>query len=328
MKILIVRFSSIGDIVLTSPVVRCVKEQLGAEVHYLTKASFSSLVNNNPYINKVHLMNSDLNEVIQELRDEKFDLIIDLHNNIRTKILSRKLGISVIRYNKLNIKKWLFTRFKIDLLPDQHLVDRYFESLESLGVQNDGLGLDHFCENYDDLLAQNGLGKGSYHVFAIGGTYATKRLPNEQISTVIKRLKKPCVLIGGGAIDEQNAKEICSFIDTQVINLVGQLDLDQSAYIIRCADTILCHDSGMMHIAAAFLKPMMSIWGNTHPKFGMYPYLPEDHKDLSHRFEVDLSCRPCSKLGHDKCPKGHFNCMKMQNVDEIVKNCNSVQALQ
>src|SRR4051812_16746459 len=118
MKFLIIRFSSIGDIVLTTPVIRCLKQQVAdAEVHYLTKNSFKEIIESNPYVDKLHLLRNDFDGMIDELKKEKFDYIIDLHHNLRTLKVKKALGIPAHSFNKLNLKKWLLTAIKINLLP-------------------------------------------------------------------------------------------------------------------------------------------------------------------------------------------------------------------
>jgi ADP-heptose:LPS heptosyltransferase len=106
---------------------------------------------------------------------------------------------------------------------------------------------------------------------------------------------------------------VANVAGTHVINLCGQLSLAQSASIVGQSARVFTHDTGLMHIAAALRKPIVSIWGSTVPAFGMYPFYP-DGLDLNTTLEVkDLSCRPCSKIGYDKCPKGHFRCMVGQD---------------
>ena len=150
-KILIIRFSSIGDIVLTSPVIRCLKLQTGSEIHYLTKQPFVALLKNNPHVSKVFAIDKSVGEVLPALRREKYDYIIDLHHNLRTFILKWRLPfVKSYAFKKLNFEKWLLTNFKINRLPKTHIVDRYLETVKSLGVKNDGQGLDFFLP--EDLL--------------------------------------------------------------------------------------------------------------------------------------------------------------------------------
>ncbi len=143
-KILIIRFSSIGDIVLTTPLIRCVKKQLNCELHYLTKKQFSSILENNPYIDKLYTYSNNLNALIPELKSENYDYIIDLHNNIRSHLVKFRLFKAGSNVNKLNLKKWLLVRFKVNLLPKIHIVERYFNAAKKLKVTNDGQGLDYF----------------------------------------------------------------------------------------------------------------------------------------------------------------------------------------
>ena len=329
MKILIIRFSSIGDIVLTSPVIRCVKEQLkNAELHFLTKAKFQGLLAANPHISKIHCLNNSLKEVLAELEEEQFDLVIDLHKSLRSRAIVRKLKLQTYSFKKLNIKKWLFTKFKLNKLPNIHLVDRYFEGLKRLKIKYDSKGLDYFipstCNLPPDLQE---VCKQPYTVWSLGGTYTTKKLPPGKMIELSNKLKARIILIGGKE-DTAIAKDLMNKSSSQnLYNYSGDLSIDQSALLIKNAQHIITHDTGMMHIAAAFKKSISVIWGNTHPSLGMYPFGYENGSTVFNH-EVDLKCRPCSKLGYNECPKGHFNCMNLQNVDEIVKNCHSIDATQ
>jgi ADP-heptose:LPS heptosyltransferase len=307
LKILVVRFSSIGDIVLTTPVVRMLKTQLNAEVHFLTKAPFVSLFKNNPYVDSVFQIDKSINEVISDLKKENYDYVIDLHSNLRTQILKLKLGVSAKSFNKLNWEKFLLTNFKTNILPDVHIVDRYLDTVKFLGITNDNKGLDFFLSDADIVdLAES---PKDYIAFVIGGQHATKILPTAKIISICKKLNKAVLLIGGPD-DKARGDEISKA--SGAINTCGDHSLLQSAFLIKNSAYVISHDTGMMHIAAAFKKKIYSVWGNTIPEFGMYPYLSDKNSKM---IEVqDLSCRPCSKIGYDKCPKGHFKCM--QEIDE------------
>ena len=172
LKILVIRFSSIGDIVLTTPVVRALKKQINAEIHYLTFSKFSNLISSNPYIDKVHSIEENIKEVVATLKDENYDFIIDLHHNIRTQILKQKLGIKSKSFRKINVQKWLMTTFKINFLPSLHIVDRYMETIKYLGVENDNLGLDFFLTEKDKVENL----ENDFVAFAIGGKHETKKL--------------------------------------------------------------------------------------------------------------------------------------------------------
>ena len=307
LKILVVRFSSIGDIVLTTPVVRMLKTQLNTEVHFLTKAPYVSLFKNNPYVDSVFQINKSINEVISDLKKENYDYVIDLHSNLRTQILKLKLGVSAKSFNKLNWEKFLLTNFKTNILPDVHIVDRYLDTVKFLGITNDNKGLDFFLSDADKVDLNEF--PNDYVAIVIGGQHATKILPTAKIISICKKLNKAVLLIGGPD-DKARGDEISKA--SGAINTCGNHSLLQSAFLIKNSAYVISHDTGMMHIAAAFKKKIYSVWGNTIPEFGMYPYLSDKNSKM---IEVkDLNCRPCSKIGYDKCPKGHFKCM--QEIDE------------
>lgn len=316
MKILIIRFSSIGDIVLTTPVIRCVKQQVpGCELHFLSKPNFKAVLSSNPYIDKLHLLQKPLAKTVEELKAEKFDYVIDLHNNLRTRLLKFKLGVRSTAFNKLNIEKWLLVNFKINRMPDKHIVDRYLEAAAPLGVKNDGRGLDYFLEKERDLAELLPPSHRNYIAFVTGAQHATKRLPFNKIVEISRLINKPIVLLGGKDEMEQGA-EIARKSGSHVFNGCGKFSLDESAFLVREAEVVITHDTGLMHIAAAFNKRIISVWGNTVPELGMYPYKTDDQK----MFEIKgLKCRPCSKIGYKKCPLGHFKCMNEQDSKGIAE---------
>ncbi len=316
-RYLIIRLSSIGDIVLTTPVVRCLKKQGdNPEIHYLTKKEFEPLLIKNPYIDKIHTFNGDLFQTIKTLRVEHFDYIIDLHNNIRTFIIKNRLRHIDFSLNKLNIKKWLLTSFGIDRLPDVHLVDRYMETLNLFEIENDEKGLDYFIPVEDEVDISgfpDPFLKG-YVVFSIGGKHNTKKMPAEKIANICNLMNLP-VMLAGGEEDRETAEEIRKLSGDFVFNACGKYNINQSASLIRQSKLVLTHDTGLMHIAGAFKKNIISIWGSTDPRFGMYPYCPGNYSRI---FEVpNLKCRPCSKLGFRKCPRKHFKCMTEHDESEI-----------
>lgn len=333
-KILVIRFSSIGDIVLTTPVIRCLKNQMqDVEIHVLTKKKFSNLYKTNPHIDKVYEYDDALKKNIQELKSESYDFVVDLQKNKRSVRVTRALRCPHASFPKLNFKKFLLSTFKINIMPDVHIVDRYFKAVEKLGVTNDYQGLDFFISeknNYDKSLLPEGF-QELYHAFVIGGTYKTKILPAVKVAEIIKRINEPVVLLGGPD-DVERAEEILVRVneptsqqanklssDSQILNLVGKINLEQSASLVKNAKSVLTNDTGLMHIAAAFHKNIVSVWGNTVPELGMYPYLPKE-PERCHIVECkDIKCRPCSKLGFKECPKKHFKCMMEIDVDRVVE---------
>ncbi|MBL7811711.1 MAG: glycosyltransferase family 9 protein [Bacteroidetes bacterium] len=317
MKILVLRFSSIGDIVLTSPVLRCLKSQIpDAEIHFATKSQFVSILAANPHVAKVHTLSEDFSDMLREFKAEKFDYIIDLHNNLRTlRISMALLSVPCYRFRKLNLRKWWYVLTKQKVMPEVHIVHRYMEACKPLGVEYDDQGLDWFGpESFTGAvqLPQH------FVAFAVGGTYATKRMPLNKMREILAYTTCNFVLLG----DRQDAERIKPLLDEfspRVQSLCGSCSLLDSALVLQRSDIVITHDTGLMHIAAAIRKPVISIWGNTVPDFGMYPLFPRGMDALNvHMANVpDLSCRPCSKLGFEKCPKGHFRCMEQQNTAHI-----------
>ncbi len=316
-KILIVRFSSIGDIVLTSPIIRTIKEQLGAEIHFLTKKQFSYLLTDHPQVDKLWLLDGRLGDLLPRLQAEHFDCLVDLHKNLRTLRLRLQLGIPYYSFDKLNLAKWLMVRFKVNRLPAVHLVDRYFAGLKALGISNDGKGLDFFIPEKEEVsIASAFPGIRNYVVLVIGATYYTKRIPEENLLAICASLPEAIIIVGGP--DEAALGDRLAATQAQVINAAGKYSLMGSASIIRQADRVITSDTGLMHIAAAYQKKIISLWGNTIPDFGMYPYYKKNVY-LNQCLEIKgLSCRPCSKIGYDACPKGHFACMKQIKITNLL----------
>lgn len=321
-KFLIIRLSSIGDIVLTTPVIRCLKEQVkDAEIHFLVKRQFLPVISANPYIDKFHCLDDNLSLVIKMIKEEHFDYIIDLHNNIRSFIIKSRIGIKSFTVNKINFRKWLIVNFKINWLPDIHIVDRYIETIKFFGVQNDGKGLDYFISKEEkvDLNSLPILFRHGYIALVSGGKHATKQIPAEHIIALCRSLHFPVILLGG-AEDQHVGKMIAESVGENAYNACGNYNINQSAYLVKQSLLLITTDTGLMHIGAAFNKIILSVWGNTIPEFGMSPYTPHSSSEI---YEVkELYCRPCSKIGFKKCPRSHFRCMEDQDIEKIAETAN------
>ena len=330
MKFLIIRFSSIGDIVLTTPVIRCLKKQVpGAEIHFLTKTTYLPILTSNPYIDKIHYLEQSLQAVINELKRENFDYIIDLHHNLRSMKVKDALKVKSYSYNKLNVKKWIYTSFKWNTLPDIHIVDRYMETVAGFGVQNDGAGLDYFISK-EDIINESDLPtshQAGYVGIVIGAALNTKKYPFHHVKKLCEILDHPIVLLGG-LEDADEGDRIAVSDKIKIYNACGKFGLNESADLVRRAKLIVTNDTGLMHIAAAYKKPVISLWGNTVPEFGMYPYYGSQFLKVNESngrslpYEImeikNLRCRPCSKIGYDSCPIGHFKCMEKIDPREVL----------
>lgn len=315
-KFLVVRFSSIGDIILTTPVVRHLKQQVeNAEIHYLTKSDFAPLLKANPYIDRIHLFDGNMRTTLDRLKKMEIDYIIDLHHNFRS--LRIKTGLKRIAFSvhKLNWKKWLLVNFKMDRLPDRHMVDRNLDTINVFIEKRDEGGLDYFIPEQEEVDTRSlpAAFRDGYIGLSIGAQHETKKLPVDLLVKLCHTLEHPVVILGGPG-DHKTAETIVSSLPgNNIYNSCGKYSINQSASLVRQARVLITHDTGLMHIGAAFQKKIISVWGNTIPRFGMFPYRPDPS---SVQFEVNgLSCRPCSKIGYQKCPRGHFRCMVEQDLD-------------
>lgn len=318
-KFLIIRFSSIGDIVLTTPVLRNLKQQVeNVEIHYITKPQFKSILESNPYVDKVHVLKKSLKETVNELKYEHFDYVVDLHRNIRTARFKNRLKTISFSFDKLNKEKWMLVNFKKNNLPDTHIVDRYIDTLKVFDVKNDEQGLDYFIPEKDEVDVKTISEEliNGYVGLVVGAYHYTKKLTKEKIIAICKQIDKPILLLGGPD-NKEEGEEIKNAIGKNIYNTCGVYNINQSASLVKQANIILTPDTGLMHIASAFKKKIISVWGNTVPEFGMYPYMPHPDSEI---IEIkDLKCRPCSKIGFTQCPKKHFKCINDLDEDYIVK---------
>ena len=317
-KFLIVRFSSIGDIVLTTPVIRHLKNQVeDAQVHFLTKKSYASLLDANPYVDKVLSFDGDMKSCLRTLKMEEYDYIIDLHHNIRTARIKMGLKRMDFSVKKLNALKWLYVNFHVNKLPDLHMVDRNLATLKLFMEEQDKLGLDYFIPEAEnvDLAKLSPEFTSGYMALALGAQHETKKLPLESLISLCEKLSFPIIILGGPEDKKTGEILVKALPGKTILNGCGAYSIHQSASLVQQSRVLITHDTGLMHIGAAFGKKIISIWGNTVPEFGMYPYRANP---ASVQFEVDgLKCRPCSKIGHQTCPKKHFKCMLNQDLDGI-----------
>jgi ADP-heptose:LPS heptosyltransferase len=269
-------------------------------------------------VDKVLTLKRSLSETLGELRDEWYDYVIDLHNSLRSNRLKARLRVLDFTVKKLNYEKWLLVNFKINRLPALHVVDRYMETVRLFSVRNDNMGLDYFIPEEEEVNLKNlpEPFSSGYAAFAIGAKHFTKKLPPSKIASVCRKIKYPVILLGDKE-DEAAGTQIVSDVGNQCMNGCGKFTLHQSASVIRQSRVVVTHDTGLMHIAAAFKKNIISVWGNTVPAFGMEPYMPGAGSEI---MEVPgLRCRPCTKIGFRQCPKKHFRCMADQNEDKIAE---------
>jgi len=291
-----------------------------AELHFVTKLSYKIVTDNNPYIDKFFYLDNDLPAVIEKLKKENYDHVIDLHNNLRSLRIKKALKKKSYSINKLNIEKFLLTNLNINIMPTAHITQRSLETAAALGISDDGLGLDYFIPQ-KDIVKQSDIPtshSAGFISIVIGATYETKKMPVHKLQELCYKIDHPIILLGGKE-DFEDAVKIASVDPVKIYNACGKFNLNESADLVRQSKLVVTHDTGLMHIAAALQKPIISIWGNTSPLFGMYPYYGTSSTQQYDVAEVKLRCRPCSKIGYHQCPLEHFKCMENQDIDEIVR---------
>jgi len=228
------------------------------------------------------------------------------------------LTINDQEIGRLNYEKWLLTAFNINRLPKVHIVDRYMFTVRPFNVRNDHKGLDYFIPEKDVVpIEQLPLShRFGFIGIVIGAAHNTKMLPLHKLKELCTKMDHPIILLGG--VEDKNIGDEIASVDTiKVWNACGRFNINQSADLVRKSKLIISHDTGLMHIAAAFKKPIISVWGNTVPEFGMAPYYGKSEIRNS-KFEIlNLPCRPCSKIGYKKCPRGHFKCMELHDMEAV-----------
>jgi heptosyltransferase-2 len=326
MRLLFIRFSSIGDIVLTTAAIRCAHNQIpGVEIHFLTKKSMQDLVASNPYIHQCHYLDNDLEATIAELKKIEFDYIIDLHHNLRSWKIKKVLGVKAFSYQKLSVKKLLLAKLHINLLPKTHVCERYINTLKYFKVVNDGKGLDYFFPNNHSFTAANlpTSHQAGFVAFVIGASYFNKKMPVAKWIQLAEKINWPIVLIGGKE-DQTDANLITASNTNSIYNACGKYSIEESASIIQMSKLVVAHDTGFLHVAAAFKKPSITIWGATSPALQFEAYYPSENTPAHFNSLVPhLNCQPCSKQGSGQCPQGHFACMQLQDIDLIAAKVKS-----
>lgn len=323
-KILIIRFSSIGDIVLASPVFRCLKLQLpGCELHFVTKKNFSAVTVHNPYIDRFFYYDQNMVLLLQSLQEQEYDYVIDLHANFRSIKICRALKKKTYRIRKLSIEKFLLTQFNINMMPKRHITLRSLDTVAALGVKDDGLGLDYFITEEEKIKEKDipHAHLAGYIALVIGASYATKKLPVSKLRELCSKINHPIILIGGKE-DASAGNQVAAVDDVKIYNACGKFSLNESADLVRRARLVISHDTGLQYIACAFKKPLLAIWGATSPALQVEPYYGSSFVTSHPIYEnilTGISCQPCSKYGTDTCPLEHFNCMYKQDIDTIIK---------
>lgn len=304
-NILVIRLSSLGDVILTTPLIRSIKNTYpGIKLDFIVREEYKDAIILNPHLERVYTLESDndYDKLYDKIGKEKYDLIIDLQNNLRSRIIAGKLGAKTLKYEKPYLKRLLLVKLKINMLEDAPSIpERYAGVVNGEILDEDGPEIflpDGYEVKLDDSDNQIGICAGSKHF--------TKMYPVEYASELISLLQQKGykIVLFGGADDIGICKQI-EELQPGVENLCNENDLLQTAAEMQKCKIVICNDSGLMHAAAAVKVPVAAIFGSTVSEFGFAPY--KSKHILIENNSID--CRPCSHIGRSKCPKDHFNCM-------------------
>lgn len=314
-KILLIRFNSIGDIVLSSPLISDLAAK-GYDVHYLVKSGFSELLKNNPKVTKVWEYDSNYWSLLKQLRKEKYDYVLDLHSNLRSFLFRSLLNSQVFRLKKERIADFLMTRFGILKTQKSHIVNRFMD-VSPMIAESENLNTEFYFEKDKDYRWIK-LPAEKFYCISVSTAFETKNIPTGLLKEFIESYNMSCVLLGAKK-DRDKANAIMSASTRFTIyDQVGKLGLDESAYFISQSQFVISGDSGLMHISAALGIPVVAVFGSTHPVLGYTPYYGDKKIKFSIVQNENLSCRPCTRQGRNSCPRGHFRCMNDISVDEIL----------
>lgn len=333
-KILIIRLSSIGDIVLTSPIIRAIKNSYNnSEVYFLTFENFKDTIIYNPKIDKKVLvskkeikgnLSSYLGSELKFLKEIYFDVIIDLQNNHYSKNIISNLNYSnLYKINKRRLHKLSLIYFKKPLIKDFHIVNNYFSSFKNeLGIKSDNQGLEFWVEGETDYLSNKKEKENDLIIsIAPGAAHKTKQwLPEyfvELINLLSNRYKNLLKIQLLGSTAERKVADYIEYnARVKINNFVDKTSLMETAKLIDNSNLLITNDTGLMHIAAARQTPIVAIFGSSVRELGFIPY-----KASFKIVEKTLWCRPCSHIGRNTCPLIHFNCMKQIRPEEVFLAC-------
>ncbi len=354
-KILIIRFSSLGDVVLATPLIRWLRQHFPeAELDFLVRQEYAELLHHNPGIDQLIEFDvkpgfNSLRKLKNRLKSSNYDVVLDIHNNLRSRYLCLGMasffsGTRILRIRKQQFIRLLLVKFKINLYRRLYgrvipVWEKYLRTAKPLvGKMETGdslpgdtnpsgrrtgqtgrleILLSDEAVNRAEKIKEDLLKNKPYITLAPGAKHFTKRWPAEYYSELIKRIfqetKIEAVLIGGDDDVEVSENILKGFDDEAVMSLVGQLSIQETAAVIKGSSLLITNDSGLMHVADALAVPLIAIFGSTVEELGFFPGGPEAIVIQN----SGLYCRPCSHIGRSHCPKTHFRCMQ-EITPEIV----------
>ncbi|MEW6619388.1 MAG: lipopolysaccharide heptosyltransferase II [bacterium] len=330
-KILIIRLSSIGDILLSSPLIRLIRKRFpDAEIDMVICAEFEELVSANPNINQVILFDRKtgirgLLRLCKKIKEKQYDLIVDIHKKLRSLVICLTSGAKQkVSYNKHSFLRFLLVKFKINRYSNTpYMANLYLKSIERFGVEDEGQGLEFYITPSKEavileLLRSEGISKEDILIgIAPGAYWATKKWPKEryiELANWLIQNKKSKIVIFGGKDEVELSQEIKLALFNKPIVAAGRLSLMETAALLKRCKVLITNDTGIMHISVAVKTPVVAIFGPTVKEFGYYPY-----RGANRVISKDLPCRPCSTKGSSKCPIKTFDCMRLISSNEVLE---------
>lgn len=309
LRVLCVRFSSIGDVLLTTPLLRALKQRHpDAEIVFVTKQAMAPLIADNPHVTRIVAITSGQSvvDLARALRDLRPTHGLDLHGSLRSTALRLLVPTRWSGYSKRKLRRTLLISTKIDLYgAPVPVAERYFEAARALDVRPDGGPVEFFLsQEARDTVTRwlDGRVTAPFAVIAPGAAHATKRWPLAHWRMLVEqlRLRGHAVVAVGGAADRDLAAELGS----DVVNAAGEFSLQETGACLARAAVAISGDTGVMHMASGVGTPVIALFGPTVREFGFFPYTRR-----ARVLERDLECRPCSAMGTERCPLGHHRCL-------------------
>lgn len=332
-KILLIRMSSIGDILLTTPLLRQLRQLYpDAEIDFLVRKEYSQLLQANPHLSRLLTIDVHEGEALKalkkQIRRQGYDVIIDLHRNLRSRYLCAFWNHPpVLKIRKNQLTRFLLVHLKLNLYRrgsrrPRHVAEKYLHAAGPLGADPQDLALEmHLPREIEEsgktrwqALAAEGYGM----VMAPGARHFTKRWPPEYYAQLIRQIYEATgrrTVLVGGPDEREIIAEIRRRAGEEITrSLAGEISLPETFALIRHAPCFVSNDSGLMHAAAAGGVPQVALFGSTTEELGFFPLNPAAQVLQN----PHLTCRPCSHIGRDACPKGHFRCMKEIRPEEVL----------
>ncbi len=322
-KKLLIRLSSAGDVLLTSPLLKIIRErEPDSEIHFVVKSSYADLVRLNPNVDRLHLVQEggdihELERLRKELISERFELTLDLHNNFRSVYLRRGTAPEIRVITKDIFKRTLLVRTKFNFFRSVRPVAlKYAQTYDSSVTEvprPEVFVAPETIAASDRLWTAGGKDSRPSVFLCPGARHFTKRWPANYWRTLTESLTKDYRVVLLGSIEDSDlCHDIANGLD--VYDFAGRLSIMESTAMLTRASAVVTNDSYLMHAANALGKKVVALFGSTVREFGFFPYAVENRV-----LEVDgLSCRPCSHIGLEECPRSHFKCM-METTPQAVE---------